>query len=70
MVCGLYPYWVNLLTLKTGYRLERWTDASSSLCKKRSKVGVHTRQDPRSEPSVKELIALSRRFRIHMGKSR
>lgn len=36
----------------------------------RSKVGVHTRQDPRSEPSVKELIALSRRFRIHMGKSR
>lgn len=34
MVCGLYPYWVNLLTLKTGYRLERWTDASSSLCKK------------------------------------
>ncbi|KAK8971694.1 hypothetical protein V6N11_018874 [Hibiscus sabdariffa] len=34
MVCGLYPYWVNLLTLKTGYMLERWMDASSSLCKK------------------------------------
>ncbi|KAK8978884.1 hypothetical protein V6N11_030930 [Hibiscus sabdariffa] len=54
----LYPYQVNLLTLKTGYRLKRWTNASSSLCKKRSKVGVHIRQDPRSEPSVKELIAI------------
>ncbi|KAK8978909.1 hypothetical protein V6N11_030955 [Hibiscus sabdariffa] len=54
----LYPYQVNLLTLKTGYRLKRWTNASSSLCKKRSKVGVHIRQDPRSEPSVKDLIAI------------
>ncbi|KAK8978933.1 hypothetical protein V6N11_030979 [Hibiscus sabdariffa] len=54
----LYPYQVNLLTLKTGYRLKRWTNASSSLCKKRSKVGVHIRQDPRLEPSVKELLAI------------
>lgn len=31
MVCGLYPYWVSLLTLKTGYRLERWLERSLTL---------------------------------------